>query len=291
MKQLSIFAVILAVLVLYSSVFVIEEGERGIRIQFGKVVRTADTLTRVYEPGINFKVPFIDTIKVLDARLQTLDGQADRFVTSEKKDLIIDTYVKWRIEDFSRFYLSTGGNFLQAESLLKRKINNGLRSEIGSRTISDIVSGSRGEVMEEALKRSARSSEIGIEVLDVRIKQINLPEEISNSIYQRMRAERLAVAKEHRSQGQEQATILRANVDRKISVMLADADKHAREVRGEGDATAARIYANAFNKDQEFFKFWRSLTAYERSFGNGNDVMVIEPDSEFFQFMKQSSGN
>lgn len=288
MKQLSIFALIAVLLVGFSSVFVVQEGERGIVVQFGKVKRDSNGDTRVYEPGLQFKVPFIDSVRILDARIQTLDGNADRFVTSEKKDLIIDSYVKWRITDFSRFYLSTGGSFLQAESLLQRKINNGLRSEIGSRTIREIVSGERGKVMEDALLRMARSSEIGIEVRDVRIKQINLPDEVSNSIFQRMRAERLAVAKEHRSEGQEQAEIIRANVDRRVSVLLADADKRAREMRGEGDAEAANIYANAYQANSEFYQFWRSLEAYRKAFDSGSDVMVLEPDSEFFQFMKQS---
>ncbi|WP_026959549.1 protease modulator HflC [Aliagarivorans taiwanensis] len=288
MKQLSIFALIAVLLVGFSSVFVVQEGERGIVVQFGKVKRDSNGDTRVYEPGLQFKVPFIDSVRILDARIQTLDGNADRFVTSEKKDLIIDSYVKWRITDFSRFYLSTGGSFLQAESLLQRKINNGLRSEIGSRTIREIVSGERGKVMEDALLRMARSSEIGIEVRDVRIKQINLPDEVSNSIFQRMRAERLAVAKEHRSEGQEQAEIIRANVDRRVSVLLADADKRAREMRGEGDAEAANIYANAYQANAEFYQFWRSLEAYRKAFDSGSDVMVLEPDSEFFQFMKQS---
>ncbi|WP_432455941.1 MULTISPECIES: protease modulator HflC [unclassified Agarivorans] len=287
MKQFTIFGVILALLVAYSSIFVVKEGERGIVIQFGKVKRTDDGATKVYEPGLQFKVPFIDSVRVLDSRIQTLDGNADRFVTSEKKDLIIDSYVKWRIEDFSKFYLSTGGSVIQAESLLKRKINNGLRSEIGARTIRDIVSGERGQVMEDALKQMARSSEIGIEVTDVRIKQINLPDEVSNSIYQRMRAERLAVAKEHRSQGQEQSEIIRANVDRRVNVLLADADKRGREMRGEGDAKAAKIYAHAYQKNPEFYKFWRSMAAYRNSFDNGGDLMVLDPNSEFFQYMKE----
>jgi membrane protease subunit HflC len=292
MKQFTIFGVILALLVAYSSVFVVKEGQRGIVMQFGKVKRSDDGEARVYEPGLQFKVPFIDSVRRLDARIQTLDGNADRFVTSEKKDLIIDSYVKWRISDFSQFYLRTGGGSVaQAELLLTRKINNGLRSEIGARTIRDIVSGERGQVMEDALKRMARSAEIGIEVLDVRIKQINLPDEVSNSIFQRMRAERLAVAKEHRSQGQEQAEIIRANVDRRVNVMLADADKRGRQMRGEGDATAAKIYADAYKKDPDFYKFWRSLRAYRNSFETGGDVMVLDPNSEFFRYMKEPASN
>ncbi len=283
---------VLAVLavVLSSSIFVIDESQRGIVVQFGKVKRVGDSdLPLVYEPGLHFKVPLIDEARKLDARIQTLDAQADRFVTSEKKDLIIDSYVKWRIEDFAKFYLATGGGSRQqAEDLLKRKISNGLRSEIGSRTIKDIVSGERTEVMEDALKRMARSSELGIRVVDVRIKQINLPLEVSNSIYQRMRAERNAVAREHRSQGREQAEFIRADIDRRVTVMIADAERNSRELRGEGDAEAARVYAETYKKDPEFFSFVRSLEAYKKSFENSDDLMVIKPDSEFFRYLKRS---
>ncbi|QUM75155.1 protease modulator HflC [Moritella sp. 24] len=289
MNQLKAVILVLVLLLGFSSFFVVNEGERALVVRFGKVLKTDDA-AKVYLPGLNFKVPFIDSIRVLSSRLQTLDGQADRFVTSEKKDLIIDSYVKWRIEDFETFYLATnGGNFLQAESLLQRKITNGLRNEIGNRTIKDIVSGQRGQVMETALKRMARSSELGILVEDVRIKQINLPQEVSNSIFQRMSAERHAVAKEHRSQGYEQAEILKAEVDAKVTVMLADANRLARQLRGEGDAKAARIYADTYNKDAEFYGFLRSLEAYSKSFSSKSDVLVVSPESDFFNYMKGTS--
>ncbi|MCD8547512.1 MAG: protease modulator HflC [Aeromonadaceae bacterium] len=292
MKRIVLAGVAVVVLILASSVFVIKEGERGIVLQFGKVKRMADsTEPLVYEPGLHWKVPLIDDVRKLDARMQTLDGQEDRFVTSEKKDLIIDSYVKWRIEDFAKFYLATGsGSRLQAEALLKRKINNGLRSEIGSRTIKDIVSGERTEVMEEALKRMARSSELGIRVVDVRIKQINLPLEVSNSIYQRMRAERNAVAREHRSQGREKAEFIRADIDRRVTVMIADAERNARKLKGEGDAEAARIYAESYKQNPEFFSFLRSLEAYRKSFDSGRDVMVLQPDSDFFRYFASETG-
>ncbi|ALP40148.1 protease modulator HflC [Aeromonas schubertii] len=290
MKKMAIGAVAVIALLGFTSVFVVDEGQRGIVVQFGKVKRDAEGQPRVYEPGLHFKVPLIDNVRKMDARIQTLDGQADRFVTSEKKDLIIDSYVKWKIEDFSKYYLATGGgNRMQAEALLKRKINNGLRSEIGNRTIKDIVSGERGAVMEDALKKMARSSELGIKVVDVRIKQINLPVEVSNSIYQRMRAERNAVAREHRSQGREKAEVLRADIDRKVTVMLADAESHARQLRGEGDAEAAKIYAESYKKDPEFFSFVRSMEAYRKSFAGNNDMMVIKPDSEFFRYLKDAN--
>ena len=291
MKKLAIGVIAVAAMVCFSSVFIVDEGQKGIVVQFGKVKRVDSGEPRLYEPGLHFKVPLIDQVRKMDARIQTLEGQADRFVTSEKKDLIIDSYVKWKIEDFSKYYLATGGgNKIQAEDLLKRKINNGLRSEIGNRTIKDIVSGERSTVMEDALMKMARSSELGIRVVDVRIKQINLPVEVSSSIYQRMRAERTAVAREHRSQGREQAEILRADIDRKVTVMIADAESNARQLRGEGDAEAAKIYADSYKKDPEFFSFVRSMEAYRKSFAGGNDLMVLKPDSEFFRYLKSPHG-
>jgi membrane protease subunit HflC len=291
MKKLAIGAIAVAAMVCFSSVFIVDEGQKGIVVQFGKVKRVDSGEPRLYEPGLHFKVPLIDQVRKMDARIQTIDSQADRFVTSEKKDLIIDSYVKWKIEDFSKYYLATGGgNKIQAEDLLKRKINNGLRSEIGNRTIKDIVSGERSTVMEDALMKMARSSELGIKVVDVRIKQINLPVEVSSSIYQRMRAERTAVAREHRSQGREQAEILRADIDRKVTVMIADAESNARQLRGEGDAEAAKIYADSYKKDPEFFSFVRSMEAYRKSFAGGNDLMVLKPDSEFFRYLKSPHG-
>ncbi len=289
MKKIVLGSVAIVAVLFSSSVFVIDEGQAGIVVQFGKVKRDNDSgFPHVYEPGLHFKVPMIDEVRKLDARIQTMDAQADRFVTTEKKDLIIDSYVKWRIEDFAKFFLATGGgNRVQAEALLKRKINNGLRSEIGGRSIKDIVSGERTEVMQKALLNSASSSELGIKVVDVRIKQINLPLEVSNSIYQRMRAERNAVAREHRSQGREKAEFIRADIDRKVTVMLADAERRARQLRGEGDAEATRIYADTYKQNPEFFSFLRSMDAYRKSFDKGNDFMVLQPDGDFFHYFKQ----
>ena len=289
-----IIAILITLLVLATgSLFVVREGQRAIVIQFGKVQRDADTGdTRVFEPGLHFKLPFIDSVRQLDARIQTLDDSPDRFVTSEKKDLIVDSYVKWRIKDFARYYLSTnGGNKLQAEALLKQKVNNGLRTEFGSRTIAQIVSGERTELMEQAMiQASSSSDELGIEIVDVRVKQINLPTEVSNSIFQRMRAERAAVAREHRSEGQEQAEVIKANIEAKVTVMLADAERNARQLRDEGDATAAQIYAEAYSKNPEFYGFLRSMDAYRASFNSKDDILVVEPDSDFFRYMNKRSG-
>lgn len=294
MKNLLIAVVVLVVILLSGSVFVVSEGERAIVIQFGKVQRDDTTGdTRVFEPGLHFKLPFIDSVRRLDARIQTLDDVPDRFVTSEKKDLIVDSYVKWKIDDFAQYYLSTqGGNKLQAEALLKQKVNNGLRSEFGSRTIAQIVSGERSALMNQAMEQASESSnELGIEIVDVRVKQINLPNEVSNAIFQRMRAERAAVAREHRSEGREQAEVIRADIDAKVTVMVADAERNARQVRGEGDALAAQIYATSYSKNEEFYSFLRSMDAYRKSFGSKDDIMVLAPDGEFFKYMKNAKGS
>ncbi|WAX72558.1 protease modulator HflC [Gallibacterium anatis] len=295
MRKFLIPVLVVIAVIVYASIIVVPEGTRGIMLRFGKVQRDADNKVVVYSPGLHFKIPFIDGIKILNARIQTLDGQADRFVTVEKKDLLVDSYVKWRIADFGKFYTSTGGgDYLRADSLLRRKVNDRLRSEIGSRTIKDIVSGTRGELMldaKKALNTGAEStSELGIEVVDVRIKQINLPVEVSSSIYQRMRAERDAVAREHRSQGREKAAFIQADVDRKVTVILANANRKAQELRGEGDAVAAKVYADSFGQAPEFYNFIRSLKAYEKSFAQSDNMMILKPDSEFFQFMQRPQG-
>ncbi|MEH8024417.1 protease modulator HflC [Gallibacterium anatis] len=295
MRKFLIPVLVVIAVIVYASIIVVPEGTRGIMLRFSKVQRDADNKVVVYSPGLHFKIPFIDGIKILNARIQTLDGQADRFVTVEKKDLLVDSYVKWRIADFGKFYTSTGGgDYLRADSLLRRKVNDRLRSEIGSRTIKDIVSGTRGELMldaKKALNTGAEStSELGIEVVDVRIKQINLPVEVSSSIYQRMRAERDAVAREHRSQGREKAAFIQADVDRKVTVILANANRKAQELRGEGDAVAAKVYADSFGQAPEFYNFIRSLKAYEKSFAQSDNMMILKPDSEFFQFMQRPQG-
>ena len=327
MRKSVIAIIIIVLVVLYMSVFVVKEGERGITLRFGKVLRDDDNKPLVYEPGLHFKIPFIETVKMLDARIQTMDNQADRFVTKEKKDLIVDSYIKWRISDFSRYYLATGGGAIsQAEVLLKRKFSDRLRSEIGRLDVKDIVTDSRGRLtleVRDALNSGSAGTEdevttpaadnaiaeaaervtaetkgkvpvinpnsmaaLGIEVVDVRIKQINLPTEVSEAIYNRMRAEREAVARRHRSQGQEEAEKLRATADYEVTRTLAEAERQGRIMRGEGDAEAAKLFADAFSKDPDFYAFIRSLRAYENSFSGNQDVMVMSPDSDFFRYMK-----
>lgn len=318
MRKLLIPFIIIVIIGIFTSLFVVEEGNRGIVLRFGKVLRDANDVPQVYEPGLHFKMPLIDTVKLLDARIQTMNNQADRFVTKETKDLIVDSFLKWKITDFSRYYLATGdGNRANAERILNSKLSDRLRSEIGQRDIKDIVTDSRGKLMQDvrdALNKGTSDSpapvdpanaalpndnklplanansmaELGIEVIDVRIKQINLPAEVSGAIYQRMRAEREAVARRHRSQGQEQAEKNRALADYLVTKTLAEAEREARMTRGSGDATAAKLFADAFSQNPDFYSFIRSLRAYETSFGGGNDIMVMSPDSEFFRYMKSS---
>lgn len=291
MGRLTAIIIALVIAIGLSSLMVVDEGERAIVSRFGVIIKV-DGQTKVYSPGLHLKVPFLDKVKFLDARIQTLDGQADRFVTSEKKDLMVDSYVKWKIADFERYYLSTnGGQKATAESLLQRKINNDLRTEFGRRTIKQIVSGERDEMQSEALKNAKDSAaDLGIKVVDVRVKQINLPANVSSSIYQRMRAERQAVAKEHRAQGREQAEIIRAKTDASVTVQIAEAKRKALTTRGEGDALAAKIYADSYTKAPDLYSFMRSLDAYKASFANGSNMMVLDPDNEFFKFMKSPTG-
>ncbi|MDU6412088.1 MAG: protease modulator HflC [Yersiniaceae bacterium] len=327
MRKSAIFIVVVVLVALYASLFVVQEGERGIVLRFGKVLRDDENKPQVYTPGLHFKIPFVESVKMLDARIQTMDNQADRFVTNEKKDLIVDSYLKWRISDFSRYYLATGGGDVsQAEVLLKRKFSDRLRSEIGRLEVKDIVTDSRGQLMadvrdqlnngtaedgdtaatteaDDAIASVAKRVEretsgqelqvnpnsmaaLGIQVIDVRVKQINLPAEVSDAIYQRMRAERSAVAMRLRSQGYEEAEKLRATADYEVTRTLAEAERQARITRGEGDAEAAKLFANAFSQDPDFYAFIRSLRAYENSFKSNKDVLVLSPDSDFFRFMK-----
>lgn len=321
-----VISLIFSLLMTYSSIFVIQEGQRGIVLRFGKVLREKSSKTIIFSPGIHFKFPFLEKVKTLDARTQTMDNQADRFVTKEKKDLIVDSYIKWKISDFSRYYLSTGGgDIFQAELLLKRKFSDRLRSEMGRLNVKDIVTDSRGrlttdvrdalnagspdidddinvnknvfsviknnEIIEDLSKSknyiNANSvAALGIKVVDVRIKQINLPIEVSDAIYNRMRAEREAVARSQRSQGQEEAEKLRAASDYRVTRTLAEAQRQALITRGEGEAEAAKLFADAFSKDPDFYTFIRSLLAYNNSFSNElENIIILNPDSYFFNYM------
>jgi len=280
-RNLLIGVAIVVLIILAFSVFTVRESETAIRFRLGEIVE-AD-----YQPGLHFKVPFINNIEKFDARVQTLDTDPERFLTVEKKNVMVDSFVKWRIGDVGLFYTRLLGDPSRANLRLDQIIKDGLRSEFSKRTLQDAVSGDRQQIMEVlSATASEEAQELGIEVLDVRIKRIDLPAEVSSSVFQRMRAERERVARDFRSRGAEAAERIQANADRQSTVILAEAFRDAESTRGEGDAKAAEIYANAYQQDPEFYSFYRSLNAYRNSLSNEDNVLVLEPDSDFFQYFK-----
>jgi len=284
-KMVILVALAVAALGLMSSAFTVKEWERAILFQFGEVVRTD------YKPGLHFKIPVINNVRKFDGRVMTLDAEPERYLTAEKKNLIVDAFVKWRIDDIKQYYTAMGGDAERANLRLSQIIKDGLRAEFGKRTIQEVVSGERKEVMEVlAVNTEAQARNFGIRVVDVRIKRIDLPEDISTSVYRRMEAERARVAKDLRSRGAEAAERIRADADRQRTVIVAEAYREAEQLRGEGDAKAADLYASAFKRDPEFFSFYRSINAYRDSFKDKGDVLLIEPDSDFFKYFKNSKG-
>jgi membrane protease subunit HflC len=267
------------------SVFMVDERERAIKFQLGRIVR-AD-----YTPGLYFKMPLVQNVQKLDARIQNLDAPPELYLTSEKKNLIVDSFVKWRIGDVERFYTATGGSTLLAADRLSAFVRKGLRDEFGKRSLNEVVSGQRSEIM-EILQDTVtdKAGALGVEIIDVRIKRIDLPEEVSNSVYQRMSAEREEVAKDFRSRGEEAAKIIRAKANREREVMLAEAERDAQRTRGQGDARAAEIYANAFQQNPEFYSLYRSLNAYRSTFNNKSDLILMEPNTDFFKYFKNPIG-
>jgi membrane protease subunit HflC len=274
--------IVAALLFGYFSIFRVNEWEQAIVFRFRQVERTEA------EPGLHVMIPFVNTVRKFELRILNMDQTPQRFLTIEKKDVIVDYYVKWRIADPVRFYTSTrGGDIDYANTLLGQRINRALRDEFGKRTVQEVVAGSRGEVMDFVVgTMRALEQETGMKLVDVRTKRIDLPEEVSSSVYDRMRAERLRVAKDFRARGAEAAERIRANADREREVILANAYREAEVIRGEGDARATEIYAAAYGKNEEFFSLYRSLDAYRTSFGRGGDLMLLEPDSQFFRYFR-----
>ena len=272
-----------AVVILGSfSLFTVEETQTAIRFRLGEIVDAN------YKPGLHFKVPFINNILKYDARLQVLDTEPERFLTVEKKNVIVDSFVEWRIDDVGRFYTAVSGDPTQANLRLDQIIKDGLRSEFSKRTLQEVVSGDRAQIMDIlATTASREGKELGINVVDVRIKRIDLPAEVSSSVFRRMRAERERVARDFRSRGGEAAERIQADADRQSTIILAEAYRDAERTRGEGDARAAEIYAKAYQKDAGFYSFYRSLIAYQATFGNKDDLIVLQPDSEFFQYFNK----
>lgn len=266
-------------------IFTVDEREKAILFRLGEIERSD------YESGLHFKLPFVNNVRKFDSRVLNLDSEPERFLTFEKKDVIVDSYVKWRITDVEQFYRSTGGDQRRANLLLAQKIQDQLRSEFGKRTVEAAVSGERSLIMDIVTAEANKyARDLGMAVLDVRIRRIDLPEEVSNSVYQRMRAERERVARDFRSRGAEAAERIEADADRERTVILAEAYRDAETLRGEGDAQAAGIYASAYQRDDDFYSFYRSLNAYQRSFQDRSDVLVLEPDAAFFRFFKSPDG-
>jgi membrane protease subunit HflC len=272
------------VALLAMALFTVDETQTAIRFQLGEIVQAN------YRPGLHWKWPLINNVRKFDRRLQTLDTEPERFLTAEKKNVIVDSFAMWRIEDVRKFYTTVGGDPAQANVRLDQIVKDSLRSEFSKRTIQEVVSGDRDQIM-ETLSRLLReqATQLGIAAVDVRIKRIDLPPDVSSSVFSRMKAERLRVAKDFRSRGGEAAERIRADADRQSTVILAEAYRDAERQRGEGDAQSADIYAQAFGKDQDFYRFHRSLAAYRQSFSSRDDVLVVQPEGfQFFRYFNQS---
>jgi len=271
--------------IVFFCLFTIDATQTAIRFRLGQIVQ-AD-----YQPGLHFKFPLINNIRKFDARVQTLDTEPERFLTVEKKNVIVDSFVKWRIADVGKFYTVVGGDPIKANLRLDQNIKDSLRSEFSRRTLQEVVTGDRAQIMDILSSVASREAErMGIQVLDVRIKRIDLPEDVNNSVFRRMRAERERVARDFRSRGAEAAERTRADADRQRTVILAEAYRDAERNRGEGDAKAAEIYAKAYRKDSDFYAFYRSLNAYRSSFAREDNVLVLQPDSQFFEYFKYPKG-
>ncbi|MBE0505755.1 MAG: protease modulator HflC [Marinospirillum sp.] len=269
-----------------SSLYVVNETERAIRLQFGEVVESD------IEPGLRFKIPVYNTVRLFDTRVMTMDARPSRYLTGDRKGVIVDSFVKWKIVDVTRYYEATAGDEQAAMRLIAPRVDESLRNEFGRRTLVEIVSEQRDELMQRPIADldAAMKEAMGVSILDIRVKRIDLPTEVSNSVYERMRTERQREAREYRAQGQEQSERIRAAADRNREVILATAQRDADILRGEGDAEAAGIYANAYKQDAELYSFLRSLEAYRSSFSSKQDILVVSPKSEFFRYLEGSKG-
>jgi membrane protease subunit HflC len=279
-----VLAIVIAVISM--SVYTVDEREHALVFRFGEIIR-ADT-----QPGIKFKMPFVNSVKFFDDRIQTMDAEPQSYLTLEKKNLIVDSFVKWRIRDVREYYVRLGGSKIRAHSRLSKRVNDAIRDEIGKRSVKDVVSGDRVLIMDIVRKAvDQEAAGLGLEVVDARLKRVDLDPDINETVYNRMRAERERVAKELRAQGEEEAEKIRANADRQRQIMIAEANRTAEQIKGEGDARATNIYAAAYGRDTEFFKFYKSLEAYQNTFRDKSDLFIVDPNSEFMQYMNRSSAN
>jgi modulator of FtsH protease HflC len=279
-----VLGAVTVLVVLAMSIFTVDQRQYALVFQLGEVKRV------ISEPGLNFKIPMIQNVRLFDKRILTLDNnEPERFITSEKKNVLVDSYIKWRIIDPNLYYISVGGDEARAKTRLNQTVNAGLREEFGKRTVHDVISGEREKIMDDMREKAdADARKIGVQIVDVRLKRVELPNEVSEAVYRRMEAERKRVANELRSEGSAEAEKIRADADRQREVIVANAYRDAQKIKGDGDAQATAIYAKAFNQNPEFYSFYRSLEAYRGSFRNKSDLLVVEPGSEFFKYMKGS---
>ena len=286
-RNLGALLIGLIVLLILASLtlFVVDQRQNAIVFRLGQVIDV------IRQPGLHAKIPLLDNVRYFDTRILTIDTpEPERFLTSEKKNVLVDLFVKWRITDVKAYYVSVGGDEARARTRLLQTINDGLRAEFGNRTVHEVVSGERNKIMELMRDRANEdASKIGVQVLDVRMKRVDLPAEVSESVYKRMEAERKRVANELRSTGAADSEKIRADADRQREVILAEAYRDAQRIKGEGDAKATAIYANAYQSNAEFYAFYRSIEAYKQSFKNKNDVLVLEPNSEFFKYLRSGA--
>lgn len=282
--RLNVFAAAVAtvLVVLAMSIFTVDQRQYALVFQLGEVKQV------LAEPGLYFKLPMIQNVRYFEKRIITLDNaEPERFITSEKKNVLVDSYIKWRIVDPKLYYISVGGDESRAKTRLNQTVNAGLREEFGKRTVHDVVSGERDKIMDQMREKAdADARKIGVQIVDVRLKRVELPTEVSDAVYRRMEAERKRVANELRSEGAAEAEKIRADADRQREIVVAEAYRDAQQIKGEGDAKSTAIYGQAFGQNPEFYAFYRSLEAYRGSFRSKNDVLVVEPNSEFFKYMK-----
>lgn len=279
---------VISLLILSASLFTITQGQHAIVLRLGRLVEDGQTKkVEILAPGLHVKMPFVDSVRVFDTRIQTLDIKSSRIVTKEKKDVIVDYYVKWVIEDLARYFKATGGNAFKAETLLEQQLNTSLRAQFGKRTISDVVSGGRDDVMDVLRERAEeQAGQLGVHVVDVRIKGIELPANTSNAIYQRMRADMQKIANRHRADGHAEAEAIQASADARVAVLMSKARSEGQIIRARGKAKAADIYDKAYSQNKDFFAFINSLKAYEQSFKDKQDILVLDQSSEFFDYFK-----
>lgn len=282
MANKALLVVLIGALVLGSmSVFQVHETEKALKMQLGRVERDD------YKPGLHFKLPIVETVVKLDGRVQTLDAEPQQYLTSEKKNVIVDSFVKWRIKEVSRYYTSVSGSPQRANDRLSVVVQKLLKDEFGRRTIQQVVSGQRGEIMDKLLASLQQQGDnLGITVIDARIKRVDLPNSVSQSVFLRMASERKEVARLFRSEGEERARQIRAEAERQAEIIVAEAERDAQKLRGDGDGQATEIYARAFGQDPEFYSFYRSLEAYRTTFNNPSDILLLQPNSDFFKYFK-----